>query len=79
MRPVYVLYFIVNAKSIRPSEYASLLSEARDYVFENGRRSCPFSSEIMLLTFIRYHGYKEGRYMLPNDEVHLLTSCKTLC
>ncbi|KAN0123026.1 methyltransferase domain containing protein [Hyaloscypha variabilis] len=36
-----------------PSEFASLLSEARDYVFENGRR---------------YHGYKEGRYMLPNDE-----------
>ncbi|PMD19557.1 S-adenosyl-L-methionine-dependent methyltransferase [Hyaloscypha hepaticicola] len=36
-----------------PSEYASLLSEAEDYVFENGRR---------------YHGYKAGRYMLPNDE-----------
>ncbi|OBT69709.1 hypothetical protein VE03_00812 [Pseudogymnoascus sp. 23342-1-I1] len=35
------------------NEYLSLTSEADEYVFENGRR---------------YHGYKPGRYMLPNDE-----------
>ncbi|RDW56389.1 hypothetical protein BP5796_13211 [Coleophoma crateriformis] len=35
------------------SSYASLTSEAHGFVFENGRR---------------YHGYKSGRYMLPNDE-----------
>ncbi|KFY68284.1 hypothetical protein V496_01204 [Pseudogymnoascus sp. VKM F-4515 (FW-2607)] len=35
------------------SEYLSLTNEANEYVFENGRR---------------YHGYKPGRYMLPNDE-----------
>ncbi|KFY14446.1 hypothetical protein V491_06041, partial [Pseudogymnoascus sp. VKM F-3775] len=35
------------------SEYLSLTGEANEYVFENGRR---------------YHGYKPGRYMLPNDE-----------
>ncbi|KFY58121.1 hypothetical protein V497_05053 [Pseudogymnoascus sp. VKM F-4516 (FW-969)] len=35
------------------SEYLSLTTEANEYVFENGRR---------------YHGYKPGRYMLPNDE-----------
>ncbi|RDW59954.1 hypothetical protein BP6252_13041 [Coleophoma cylindrospora] len=35
------------------SSYASLTSEAQEFVFENGRR---------------YHGYKSGRYMLPNDE-----------
>jgi len=29
------------------------MPEAREYIFENGRR---------------YHGYKQGRYMLPNDE-----------
>lgn len=34
-------------------DYASLTSEAGEYVFENGRR---------------YHGYKAGRYMVPNDE-----------
>lgn len=32
---------------------ASLLSEVRDYKYENGRR---------------YHGYREGTYVLPNDE-----------
>lgn len=35
------------------SEYLSLTADASAYVFENGRR---------------YHGYKPGRYMLPNDE-----------
>ncbi|KFY21825.1 hypothetical protein V493_07095 [Pseudogymnoascus sp. VKM F-4281 (FW-2241)] len=35
------------------SEYLSLTGEANEYVFENGRR---------------YHEYKRGRYMLPNDE-----------
>lgn len=32
---------------------ASLLSEVRDYKYENGRR---------------YHSYREGEYVLPNDE-----------
>lgn len=36
------------------TEYATLPPETGEYIFENGRR---------------YHGYKAGRYMLPNDEV----------
>lgn len=43
---------IINDSSDTDS-YASLTAEAREYIFENGRR---------------YHGYKSGRYMLPNDE-----------
>ncbi len=35
------------------SASASLSSSVRDYVFENNRR---------------YHKFKEGRYLLPNDE-----------
>ncbi|KAL7270549.1 hypothetical protein RUND412_006736 [Rhizina undulata] len=35
------------------SDTTSLITAARSHIFENGRR---------------YHGYKEGRYMLPNDE-----------
>ncbi|KAL7272175.1 hypothetical protein RUND412_005034 [Rhizina undulata] len=35
------------------SDTTSLLTAAKNHVFENGRR---------------YHGYKEGRYVLPNDE-----------
>ncbi|KAL7269430.1 ATPase [Rhizina undulata] len=40
-------------KSGLESDTTSLISAARNYTFENGRR---------------YHGYKEGKYMLPNDE-----------
>ncbi|KAL7267605.1 hypothetical protein RUND412_009805, partial [Rhizina undulata] len=35
------------------SDVTSLVSSAKKYVFENGRR---------------YHGFKEGKYVLPNDE-----------
>ncbi|KAL7272619.1 hypothetical protein RUND412_004565 [Rhizina undulata] len=35
------------------SDTTSLISAAKNHVFENGRR---------------YHGYKEGKYILPNDE-----------
>ncbi|KAL7270675.1 hypothetical protein RUND412_006612 [Rhizina undulata] len=35
------------------SDTTSLITAARNHVFENGRR---------------YHGYKEGKYILPNDE-----------
>ncbi|KAL7272144.1 hypothetical protein RUND412_005062 [Rhizina undulata] len=35
------------------SDTSSLITAARNYVFENGRR---------------YHGYKEGKYYFPNDE-----------
>ena len=36
-----------------PSYTASLLSDVRNYAYENGRR---------------YHSYREGHYVLPNDE-----------
>ena len=36
-----------------PSGSASLASSVRDYVFENSRR---------------YHKFREGRYLVPNDE-----------
>ncbi|KAL7269818.1 hypothetical protein RUND412_007501 [Rhizina undulata] len=35
------------------SDLTSLISAAKNHTFENGRR---------------YHGYKEGKYMVPNDE-----------
>ncbi|KAL7267258.1 hypothetical protein RUND412_010162 [Rhizina undulata] len=35
------------------SDTTSLMSAAKNHTFENGRR---------------YHGYKEGKYMIPNDE-----------
>ncbi|KAL7268854.1 hypothetical protein RUND412_008505 [Rhizina undulata] len=35
------------------SDSTSLISAAKNYVYENGRR---------------YHGYKEGKYVWPNDE-----------
>ncbi|KAL7272631.1 hypothetical protein RUND412_004557 [Rhizina undulata] len=35
------------------SDTTSLISAARNHTFENGRR---------------YHGYKEGKYFMPNDE-----------
>ncbi|OCK73045.1 S-adenosyl-L-methionine-dependent methyltransferase [Lepidopterella palustris CBS 459.81] len=38
------------------SFYTSILSEATDYYWENGRR---------------YHAHQGGRYLLPNDEVEL--------
>ena len=35
------------------SSYTSLISEVQNYKYENGRR---------------YHSYREGQYVLPNDE-----------
>ncbi|KAL7273160.1 hypothetical protein RUND412_004005 [Rhizina undulata] len=50
------------------SDTTSLISAAKNHTFENGRR---------------YHGYKEGQYMVPNDEAEqdrmdLFHHCVTL-
>lgn len=41
----------------RITDTTSLKSSIIDYIYENGRR---------------YHRYKEGSYMLPNDEVCII-------
>ncbi|KAL7274557.1 hypothetical protein RUND412_002525 [Rhizina undulata] len=46
-------FYDSDYESTRSDDTISLLNSARYHVFENGRR---------------YHGYKEGKYLLPNDE-----------
>ncbi|KAL7267333.1 hypothetical protein RUND412_010085 [Rhizina undulata] len=46
-------YETSNYASGIDSDMTSLITAAKNHVYENGRR---------------YHGYKEGKYVLPNDE-----------